>query len=397
MQHEERHSLIVYSTVWCPDCKRAKRFLSEQRIPYVNIDIEHDPEAMAYVEEVNVGKRIIPTVVLPDGSVLVEPSNAELAQKLGLSTRAQHAYYDAIVIGGGPTGLTAAFYLAREGIETLVIEKAGLGGQVGITNILENFPGFDEGISGAEFAERLARQARRFDAEILQAQEVTSIRQVGPCLVVTDGSGQEYDARTVLLATGAHYRRLNVPGEEELLGLNIHFCATCDGAFYKEKKVLVIGGGNSGFEEGLFLTRFARQVDIVEFLPEVRASHFLQEQVGRHPKMSVTTNHAVRAFKGKHRLEAVVVEDRSTGETKEWQYDGVFVFIGMSPNSKLVEGLVTLDELGFVVTDQRLMTSRPGLYAAGDVRAGSTKQAASAAGEGATAALMMREYLKEVG
>jgi thioredoxin reductase (NADPH) len=397
MQEQEKHSLIVYSTVWCPDCKRAKRFLGEQRIPYVNIDIEHDPEAMAYVEEVNDGKRIIPTIVFPDGSVLVEPSNAELAQKLGLSTRAQHAYYDAIVIGGGPTGLTAALYLAREGSETLVIEKAGLGGQAGITNILENFPGFDEGISGAEFAERLARQARRFDAEILQAQEVTGIRHVGPCLVVSVGSGQEYDARTVLLATGAHYRRLNVTGEEELLGLNIHFCATCDGAFYKEKKVLVIGGGNSGFEEGLFLTRFARQVDIVEFLPEVRASRFLQDQVGRNPKMSVTTNHAVRAFKGKHRLEAVVVEDRSTGEIKEWQYDGVFVFIGMSPNSKLVEGLVTLDELGFVVTDQSLMSSWPGLYAAGDVRAGSTKQAASAAGEGATAALMMREYLKEVG
>jgi thioredoxin reductase (NADPH) len=397
MQEQEKHSLIVYSTVWCPDCKRAKRFLGEQRIPYVNIDIEHDPEAMAYVEEVNDGKRIIPTIVFPDGSVLVEPSNAELAQKLGLSTRAQHAYYDAIVIGGGPTGLTAALYLAREGSETLVIEKAGLGGQAGITNILENFPGFDEGISGAEFAERLARQARRFDAEILQAQEVTGIRHVGPCLVVSVGSGQEYDARTVLLATGAHYRRLNVTGEEELLGLNIHFCATCDGAFYKEKKVLVIGGGNSGFEEGLFLTRFARQVDIVEFLPEVRASRFLQDQVGRNPKMSVTTNHAVRAFKGNHRLEAVVVEDRSTGEIKEWQYDGVFVFIGMSPNSKLVEGLVTLDELGFVVTDQSLMSSWPGLYAAGDVRAGSTKQAASAAGEGATAALMMREYLKEVG
>jgi thioredoxin reductase (NADPH) len=178
MQHEERHSVIVYSTVWCPDCKRAKRFLSEQRIPYVNVDIEQDAEAMAYVEEVNGGKRIIPTIVLPDASVLVEPSNAELAQKLGLSTRAQHAYYDAIVIGGGPTGLTAAFYLAREGIETLVIEKAGLGGQVGITNILENFPGFDEGISGAEFAERLARQARRFDAESLQAHDCIESKYV---------------------------------------------------------------------------------------------------------------------------------------------------------------------------------------------------------------------------
>jgi thioredoxin reductase (NADPH) len=397
MEGQDNQSLIVYSTVWCPDCKRAKQFLGEQRIPYTNIDIEHDAEAMAYVEEVNNGKRIIPTIVFPDGSILVEPSNAELAQKLGLQTRARHAYYDAIVVGGGPAGLTAALYMAREGIKTLVIEKAGLGGQVGVTNILDNFPGFDEGISGAEFADRLARQARRFDVEILQAQAVTGIRQLGPCLVVTDSSGQEYDAKAVLLTTGARYRRMNVPGEEELIGLNIHFCATCDGAFYKDKKVLVIGGGNSGFEEGIFLTRFARQVDIVEFMPAVKASHFLQEQVARNPKMSVTTNHAVKAFKGSHRLEAVVVEDRATGESKEWQYDGVFVFIGMSSNSEMVKDLVEVDNMGFVCTDLTLMSSLPGLFAAGDVRAGSTKQAASAAGEGATAALMIREYLKQVG
>jgi thioredoxin reductase (NADPH) len=390
-------NIVVYSTVWCPDCKRAKRFFGEQRIPYVSVDIEQDPAAMAYVQQVNGGKRIIPTIVFPDGSILVEPSDAELAGKLGLQAKAQRAFYDAIVIGGGPTGLTAALYLAREGMETLVIEKAGLGGQAGITQVLDNFPGFDEGISGAEFADRLTRQARRFGVEILQAQEVSDVSPDGQYICVTTAGGGQYGTKAALLATGARYRRLGIPGEQELVGTNVHFCATCDGAFYKGKRVLVIGGGNSGFEEGLFLTKFASRVDIVEFAPQVKASAILQEKVAKRSDMSVTVNHAVEAFQGEDRLQAVVVRDRTTGERKEWQYDGVFVFIGLEPNSNLVQGLADLDPYGFVRTDGQLMTSLPGLFAAGDVRLGSTKQAASAAGEGATAALMIRNYLSNPG
>lgn len=199
------------------------------------------------------------------------------------------------------------------------------------------------------------------------------------------------------MATGARYRRLNIPGEEELMGINVHFCATCDGAFYKGKKVLVIGGGNSGFEEGLFLTKFADQVDIVEYLPEVKASQILQESVARNEKMTVTINHAVKEFIGENALETVLVENRSTGEIVEWNYDGVFVFIGLTPNSDLVKDLVEVNEHGFVETDKTLMTSHNGLFASGDIRADSTKQAAAAAGEGVTAALMIRQYLKEVG
>ena len=389
--------IIVYSTVWCPDCKRAKKFLAEHRIPYENRDVEQDEQARAFVEKVNNGMRIIPTVIFPDGSILSEPSNAQLAEKLGMQTKARLEYYDSIVIGGGPSGLTAALYMAREGLDVLVIEKAGLGGQVGITQTLDNFPGFHDGISGSDFAQRLVMQARRFGVEIMEAQEVVELDGDGIYWEVKTADGQCYCTKAALLATGARYRRLGIPGEDELIGINVHFCATCDGAFYKDKKVLVVGGGNSGFEEGLFLTKFASQVDIVEFLPQVKASQIVQDKVAEQPNMTVTVNHAVKEFRGKDRLEAVIVEDRATSSTKEWHYDGVFVFIGLIPNSELVKELINLDEYGFILTDKTLMTNRPGLFAVGDVRADSTKQAAAAAGEGATAALMIREYLKELG
>lgn len=391
-------TITLYGTGWCPDCKHSKQFFGEQRVPYHYVDIDNDPEAIAFVEKTNHGLRSIPTIVFPDGSVLVEPSNAQLAEKLGMQTRAMRSFYDVIIIGGGPTGLTAAIYLAREGLNALVIEKAGLGGQAGITQTLDNFPGFDDGISGADFAARLTRQAKRFGGEVLQAQNVVSIDQDGQYLCVHTSDGSEYGATAILLATGARYRRLGIPGEEDLIGANVHFCATCDGAFYKGKKVLVVGGGNSGFEEGLFLTKFASQVDIVEFLPRVKASKTLQDKVAEMKNMSVTVNHAVRELrlKGGH-LDAVLVEDRATGENKEWCYDGVFVFVGFSPNSDLAKGTAEVDPWGSVVTDGTLMTSLPGLFAAGDVRAGSTKQAASAAGEGATAALMIRQYLQKNG
>jgi len=386
--------ITVYGATWCPDCRRAKKFLGEHRIGYRNIDIEQEPEAAAVVERLNQGKRIIPTIVFPDGSLLAEPTNAQLAEKLGLQTQASRSFYGAIIVGGGPAGLTAALYLAREGVDTLVVERAGLGGQAGATQRLDNFPGFDEGIGGAEFAERLGRQARRFGVEILQAQEVQAITPDGDYWCVMLSDGREHAARVVLLATGAHYRRLGVPGEEDLIGANLHFCATCDGPFYRGKRVLVIGGGNSGFEEGLYLSQIAAQVDIVEFAPQSKASKILQDKVAQQPNMQVILNHAVKQFVGKDRLEGILVEDRATGHTHTWDYDGVFVFIGLTPNSDLARDRARADAGGFLVTDSTLMTSLLGVFAAGDVRAGSTKQAASAAGEGATAALMMRDYLR---
>ncbi len=396
----ENKDILIYSTTWCSDCKRAKKFFGEQRIAYVNIDIEENPEHVAVVEKINNGMRIVPTIVFPDGTILSEPSNADLAEKLGLQTVAQRKFYDVIIVGGGTTGLTAAIYLAREGMDTLVIERGALGGQVGMTQMMDNFPGFDEGISGSEFADRLGRQARRFGVEILQATEVTDIsKEDTGYLCVTTRGDKSYGCKAVLFATGARYRRLGVPGEDALIGSNVHFCATCDGAFYRDKKVLVVGGGNSGFEEGLYLTKFARQVDIVEFMPQVRASKIIQEKVASMENMKVTVNHAIKELvvRGKNKLDKIIATDRASGEQKEWDYDGIFIFIGLQPNSDLLKDKVEIDKTGFVITNKTLQTGIQGLYAAGDVRSGSTKQAAAAAGEGATAALMIRDYVREIG
>ena len=352
---------------------------------------------MAYVEEINNGMRVVPTIVFPDGDVLIEPSNANLAEKLGLSTRAARTYYDVVIIGAGPAGLTAGIYTSREGLDTLIIEKGAPGGQAGVTQIIDNFPGFDEGISGDEFAARLTRQAKRFGVEILQAQSVTDIRLNGHYREVLTSDGSCYAGRAVLIATGAHYRQLNVPGERELIGVNVHFCATCDGAFYKGKEVVVIGGGNSALEEGLFLTKFASKVTILA-REKLTASTILQEKIARTPMVDLVMNQDIQAFKVENnRLDSVLVKDTETGKTITWNPDGVFVFIGMSPNSGFLPKEIETDLRGFVRTNSGMQTSQKGIFAAGDVREGATAQAASAAGEGASVALMIRQYLQSIG
>ncbi|HEU0129544.1 MAG TPA: FAD-dependent oxidoreductase [Mycobacteriales bacterium] len=387
-------TITMYGTAWCSDCKRAKKFFGEQRVHYDFVDVDADAQGRAFVESVNDGKDIIPTIVFDDGSLLVEPSNAELAAKLGLQTTAKNAFYDLIVVGSGPAGLTAAFYAAREGIDTLVVERGGVGGQAGVTERLDNFPGFPEGVSGAEFADRLRAQAERFGVEILSAQDVTGIATDGAYRVVRTGDGNEYRAYAVLLALGSTYRRLDIPGEEDFIGAGVHFCATCDGAFYRGKDVLVIGGGNSAGEEGVFLTKFARTVTIVTRNDALTASKVVADKVEEHPAITVVPNATPAAFAGDGRLSRVTLKDTRTGEERDVATDGVFVFIGLTPNSALVRGIVDLDDSGFVLTDAGLQTNVPGVFAAGDVRAGSTKQAASAAGEGAAVALAIRRYVE---
>lgn len=392
-------NVTVYGAPWCPDCRRSKQFLAEMRVPYDWLDIDEDEFAAQIVRDKNNGKQIIPTIVFDDGSFLAEPSNDELAKKLGLTMKATRSYYDLIIVGGGPAGLTASIYAAREGIDTLVIEKSALGGQAGVTERIDNFPGFPEGIGGAELADRFVRQAKKYDMELLSAVGVRSVRHNQGYVFVQTDAGDEYCARAAIVATGSTYRRLDVPGEDDLIGAGIHFCATCDGPFYKgADEIIVIGGGNSGLEEGLFLTEFADKIILLERSPDLVASALLQEKVLSHPKFEIHTSAQVKEFRSKDgKLDSVLVEDSETREETEFHPKGVFVFIGLTPNTGFLNGSIELDERGFVETDDTMMTSLPGVFAAGDMRAGSTKQLASAAGEGASALLMVRQYLRKIG
>ena len=390
----DEQRIVLYGTQWCSDCKRAKQFFGEHRVPYDFVDVDSDHDAMRYVEQVNEGRQVIPVICFPDGRILVEPSNADLADALGLVTVASRSFYDLVVVGAGPAGLTAALYAAREGIETLVIERGAAGGQAGVTERLDNFPGFPEGVSGAEFADRLKAQAERFGVELLAAQDVRSVQSDASSHHVTTGDGSTYGAAAVLLALGSTYRRLGIPGESDFIGAGVHFCATCDGAFYRDRHVVVVGGGNSAGEESIFLTRFARKVTIVTRDPALSASEVVARKVAEHPAIEVLTDMTPVELRGDVRLRTVVLEDVRTGDRRELEPDGMFVFIGLTPNSELVAGQVELDEFGFVRTDMGLQTSMPGIFAAGDLRSGSTKPAASAAGEGAAAALAIRRHLQ---
>ena len=408
--------ITVYGAYWCPDCHRSKQFLGEHQIPYHWVDIEQDAEAEQFVIEKNDGKRIIPTIVFEDDSFLVEPSNAELAAKLGLKTIASRHHYDLVVIGGGPAGLTTALYAAREGIDVLVVERAALGGQAAATEKLDNMPGFPDGVEGIEFATRLRRQAERFGVEILQAQEVVHIHDHENYHCLTTGDGSEYSGNALLITTGSRYRRLGVTGESDYIGAGVHFCATCDGPFYKGKEVAVVGGGNSATEESLLLTKFADKVTMIVRSGEFTASKVIQEAVLGDPKIEVLWHTEVQAFEGADsKLNKLQLTNNQTGKTSTLDLDGAFIFIGLDPNTGfLKDSDIQLDKWGFIVTGHDLVhdapppetfggrepefleTSVPGVFAAGDVRAGSTKQVASAAGEGATAALLIREYLKTV-
>ena len=308
----EQPKITVYGAPWCPDCRQSKQFLGEQRVRYNWVDIDEDEEGRKRVQELNDGKQIIPTIIFEDGSILVEPSNAELAAKLGISPKGKTRI---LRLGDRWQRPRRAHHglicRPRGGRDVIVIEKGGIGGQAGTTERIDNYPGFVEGIAGGELAEQMQAHAERFGVEILPAQTVTGIMTDGDHKLITTESGDEYCSSAVLLAPGTRYRRLGVPGEEDLIGAGIHFCATCDGPFYKDREVVVVGGGNSGVEEGLFLTKFATKVTVIEFNDQLGASQILREKADSHPKMEIKLGKAVQEFKGTGHLESIIIQDRA--------------------------------------------------------------------------------------
>lgn len=302
--------------------------------------------------------------------------------------------HDVIMVGAGPTALAAAVYTAREDIETLIFEKGVIGGLAAITDKVDNYPGFPEGIEGMQLADNLRMQAERFGA-VIELGEVSKVSRQEDLLKLETTSGDMW-AKAVLVATGSEWVKLGVPGESEYYGRGVHNCATCDGAFYRDKRLVVVGGGNSAAQEALFLTRFASHIDILIRGDAWKASDVLVHEVEKNEKLHVhfsTTTEEIVGENGK--ITKVVGKDTKTGELKDFVTDGVFVFVGLKPVTYFLEGSgVELDDRGFIKTDLKLATAVTGIYAAGDVRSGATMQIASAVGEGATAALSIREYLE---
>lgn len=303
--------------------------------------------------------------------------------------------HQVIMVGAGPASLAAAVYTTREDIETLLFEKGVIGGLAAITDWVDNYPGFPKGLAGLELAESLRQQAERFGAKI-ELGEVLKITDEGKYKKLETTSGDML-AESVLIATGSDYKKLGVPGEQEYYARGVHYCATCDGAFYRDKHLVVVGGGNSAIQEAIFLTRFATKIDLL-VRSEIKASEVLQHELEKHKdKITVhlgTTTDEILGEDGK--VTKVAGTDTATGKKVEFPTDGVFVFVGLLPNTQfLKDSKIELDEIGLIKTDTELQTNMPGVFAAGDVRSGATMQIASAVGEGATAALMMRKYLED--
>lgn len=302
--------------------------------------------------------------------------------------------YDVVIIGGGPAGLTAGLYTARARLKSLLIEKGLSGGQVATTEWVENYPGFNEGISGVELAQRMERQARRFGIEIIQGS-VLKLSLNGKIKNITLEDRGHYKAKSIILATGANPKLLNIDGEERLRGRGVSYCATCDGAFFKGEKIAVIGGGDSAVEEAIFLTKFAKIVYIVHRRDRLRAAKIAQERAFSNSRLKFIFDSVPEKIEGDDYVRALHIKNVKTGETSVLDVRGVFIYVGYRPNTWFLKGLIPLSKDGHIVTNDNMCTSVPGIFAAGDVRSKSLKQITTAVGDGAIAAMAAEKYIEE--
>ncbi|MBI4394865.1 MAG: thioredoxin-disulfide reductase [Candidatus Omnitrophica bacterium] len=302
--------------------------------------------------------------------------------------------FDVLIIGGGGAGLTAALYASRANLKTLLLEKLTPGGQIALTDIVENYPGFPEGVTGTDISMRMEEQAKKYGTEI-QYEEVLALKKSSTSFQIKTAQ-TTYESKSVLIASGASFRMLGVPGEKELTGRGVSYCATCDGAFFKNKEIAVVGGGDSAMQEGLFLTRFVTKLSVIHRRDQLRASAILQDRAKQNPKFSFIWDTVVTRIEGNKKVENIKIKNLKTGQESDFKTDGIFVFIGHDPATKYLQGFVDLDEKGYVKTNEKLETSVPGVFAAGEVRAGAVKQLVSACGEGCEAALNAQAYVEDL-
>ena len=406
---------------WSPDSYAVRDFLARNQVPYRWLDVEtaeHDAEVRRLAEIVRAETAQLPVVLFPDGSSLANPSATQLAEKLGLRVRAEMAFYDLVIVGGGPAGLAAAVYGASEGLRTVMIEREAPGGQAGMSSRIENYLGFPSGLSGADLARRAVAQARRFGVEILTPQQAVAVRVEGPSRIVNLADGSELGSKALLIATGVSYRKLDVPGADGLQGRGVYYgSAMTEAMACRDEDVYIVGGANSAGQAAMYFSKYARRVVMLVRGGSLAASmsQYLIEQIKRTPNIHVETGTRVAEVHGEGRLEAISIHCAESGQTDKVPAASLFVFIGAEPLTDWLGGVVERDQRGFILTGSDLMhdgkrpqgwtldrdpylpeTNVPGIFAVGDVRHGSVKRVASGVGEGSIAVQFIHQYLSAV-
>jgi thioredoxin reductase (NADPH) len=403
---------------WSPQSYDIKEFLSRNGVPYQWLDVESDDSVRELVLGITEDPTILPVVLFPDGTSLIQPSHGEIADRLGMSMRAKHPFYDLVIVGAGPAGLAAAVYGASEGLTSLLVEQDAPGGQAGTSSRIENYLGFPAGVSGSDLSLRAVAQAKKFGAEILSAQRVVSIRREDPYRIVRMEDGSEVSAYAVILSQGVAVRKLDAKGIDELTGCGVFYgAAMTEAAIYRDQPVCVVGSANSAGQGALFFSRYASSVTMLVRSPLSKGmSRYLIDRIEAAPNIEVIEGVEVEAVHGEGHLDRVTLHSIDDGATHDIEQAAMFIFIGSAPHTEMVDGLLSLDEKGYIVTGPDLPhgpggrphgwtldrdpylyeTNVPGIFAVGDVRAGSGKRVAAAVGEGSGCVGAVHHYLATV-
>ncbi|HXS82732.1 MAG TPA: FAD-dependent oxidoreductase [Methylomirabilota bacterium] len=405
----------IVGSRWSPQSHAMREFLARNQVPYQWIDIDEDGSARELVASVAGDTAQLPIVLCPDGSHLIAPGTAQLAEKVGLQTKATRPFYDLVIVGGGPAGLANAVYGASEGLKVLLIEQHAPGGQAGSSSFIENYLGFPGGLTGADLAQRAAAQAQRFGTEMLVGQPVASLRREDPYRIVTLANGHEVSCHALVLAAGMAVRELDLPGVRPLIGTGIYYgAALSEAVHHRDQDVVVVGGANSAGQGALFFSRYARSVTMVVRAPSLspKMSQYLVDRIGQTSNIRVLTGTTLTAACGERHLTQLMLCDAASGKQSALDASALFIFIGVAPHTESFAGFVEMDAKGFILTGPDLPrgkvawplerdplmfeTSVPGVFAAGDVRSGANRRIAAAVGEGSAAIYSVHRYLRTV-